>query len=136
MELIKRSVTEVPYKELYQQVFPGKEPDYPSIVYLIGDDGRYVGFISGYALDPWTFYISFCGLLPNERKKRRNIKLTFDAIQSLHKEWQGLQTLVDPSNNEMMKVALSIGFHVSGFRLDSGRNTWVELLHMRSTDNG
>lgn len=131
MELVRKEVSEVPYNELFHQVFPEKEPDYPSIVYLIGTEGRYVGFISGYALDPWTFYLSFCGFLPQERKKRQNIKLIFDAIEGLHTDWKGIQTLIDPSNNEMMKVALSVGFHISGFRMDSGHNPWVELLHIR-----
>jgi hypothetical protein len=132
IELVRKLVGEVPYKDLFQQVFPGKEPDYPRDVYMMGEEGKYIGFLSGYPLDPCTWYLSFCGFLPSEQKKRVNIRRTYEAINTIHNDVQGILTFISNKNLEMLKVALSVEFKVIGFRNDSGGNAWVELLHMRS----
>jgi hypothetical protein len=132
IELVKKLTSEVPYEELFKQVFPKKELDYPRDVYMMGEEGRYIGFLSGYPLDPWTWYLSFCGFLPSEQKKRTNIRRAFEAVNAIHKDFQGILTFIANDNIEMLKVSLSIGFKITGFRVDSGGNAWVELLHMRS----
>ena len=135
IELVKKLVTEVPYIELYNQIFTDGIPNLPTQVYMAGEDGKYIGLLSGFPLDPATWYLQVAGFLPNERGKKYTLRRTNQALDLINLEWQGILTLISNDNNQALRFALAVGFKIIGIRIDSGKNTWVELLRLRGNDN-
>lgn len=135
LRLERKDVSEIDYPKLYKEIFGEADINHPRHVYMVYDEDKYVGFMSGFPMDSNTWYMQVVGFIPNEQKKVSNIYRSAIAVNTLHQDWYGILVRINTLNVEALRVALSIGFVIVGTRMDTGRNLWVELMHLRSEED-
>lgn len=93
------------YLKIHKEIFPEDTAHIPAIFYkAYTDDGKYLGFFSGYLDDIITFYIQRIGIPEAYRNKRLSRKIVNEIWDHLKSE--GFQFLKYTDNYSCLKDRL------------------------------
>lgn len=118
------------YFKIHNEIFPEDPSHIPAIVYKgYTDDGKYLGFCSGYLHDKITFYIQRIGI----PKKYRNNKLSQKIMKKIwiYLKSEGFRSLmgtIETTNTPAIIVALKTGWIIHGFRVDTSGKQYIEII--------
>ena len=116
------------FRELYKRVFGEEayEGERPSMLAVIKDDGKTVGFMSGYAENTTSFYLQRIGVIGKRAISRKH---WHGAAE--HAELMGFRYVTGAIRNDNVKallVALHSGWVIHGFRVDTAGNQYVQVI--------
>jgi len=119
------------YGKLFVEVFGVWHPHrVPDIVYLFVDDSEtdVIGFASGVVVKPGEIYLQYGGERKIYRgfKSKKRLREIRDHIHS--RGFKYITTIVEASNNQMLRLYLSIGYVIFGTRIATDKTVCVELL--------
>jgi len=130
-ETTARQMGEI-YHGLFCDIFGSWKPHrVPDIVFLFVTDSEddIMGFASGVIVKPGEIYLQYGG----EREKYRgfhtknDLRKVRDYIHS--KGFKYITTIVEATNNSMLRLYLSIGYVIFGTRIATDKTVCVELIH-------
>ena len=116
------------YPALYKQIFQKEDANQcPSFVYVVFENGEYIGFLSGYLHNLNTFYIQYAGTI-EEQRGYKTISAFKEVLKRINTEYQNVIFLIKNDNITAIKIALHEGFKIYGIRQDTEKNLYVEFI--------
>ena len=90
-----------------------KEGYIPTYIYIGFWNEMYVGYMSCSFENMDTINIQSTQLVP-EFQGTKIVRIIREIIKTIHKDFHNITILVDNQNNDMIKILLSVGFHITG----------------------
>lgn len=116
------------YPEIYKSVFDEIDPvQCPSLVYLGFEDGKYIGFMSGYLHSMVTFVIQYAGII-REQRGYKTLAVFREGLKELLKDFKYIMCVISNKNRPAIKLALNEDFLIHGIRQSTTGDLFVELI--------
>jgi len=96
----------------------------PALTVVAEDDGKLVGFVSGYWRSKNCFYIQYAGIDPDYASPPRTARLLREAVEFIGCE--NYLTLVGNNNRAALYAIMRAGFTPIGFRQSLDGKGFVE----------
>lgn len=124
------------YPSVYSSVFGEwtSESNCPTTVYLGYEDDNLVGFLAGYALSPTDWYLQRAGFGRQFRGRYQNLANAKFALNEIHNSWPCIMTLIRNDDWGVLRMCLELRFVIIGTRLDSSKQLWVEMMHLKKEE--
>lgn len=124
------------FVNLYSSVFGDYSLDgnCPYHVYVLKEDGKPIGFASGFSIGLQTWYLQRAGFTKDQQRRVSNLHKSSFAINHIFKEWPYIMTFVHNEDASALHMVMALGFKIIGVRMDTAKKLWLECL--KEKNNG
>ena len=114
------------YPNLFRKTFQfDEEIQKPSTVVVIESENKIIAFLSGYWQNKISFYVQYCGVLPDYPRKGRSNKFLKMGMNFIGARFYS--TRVPNWDIPIIKILLSLGFIIHGISMGKGNILFLEL---------
>lgn len=100
--------------------FRPKEMNRIDFALVAWEDNRPVGYFTCYEYDSKSIYLGYGGILADSQRTSMAVKAYKMGLDHLKFKYLRANTLIENTNTPMLKLAMSVGFKVTGIRYFNG----------------